>query len=608
MGGLPPFALSPSYEFTNDFTFDFPIEEKAPAPLPDPIQIKQEPSRFPFPQESSAQTPVQTDLGSTYNGLAPDQQLALQQLMTNILTYQQHFGLVDPVAPAAPPQQTTIQPSMVFSTSPTAPASSVSSTLVSPSSLQPAPPILSQPEDEMALRSIRQESIFSFPSDGNAESKIDRLLPLPAIFSVGRGKGGKKGGGMSSVVRGDDEDIDDEDLWRPSPEEYKKLSSKEKRQLRNKLSARAFRTRRKDYIGTLEAHIQDRETVIDEIRSELVNSRSENQDLRCVRGCLRIAGADLTIRRELNALKTSTMSILHPESANVQSQPPALFSAFAMSPSIPAAVPSTVRHSSPPIINTRKDLPASYESSRAFWGGSDSTLFGGGSTICHTTFTPDLVLPAASTFPNSIADLPRVNLNPLLNDKDKRVPSLASTADGKELSNTFSEWSEINAFTLRSMDSYRMQMWSRLAREAAADKSNLAPDLRPKFLVEGKAPICTSTTPSTAEALTPSSAAQLAHVATAHITSKLASSFWSAFSGPGAKLDTDKLTAVVTGTARLGVVDINEKNDEADNLVVALGGLRLQTGGRNSEAVRVRENPLGAIGSFFKRGPIHAGV
>lgn len=40
----------------------------------------------------------------------------------------------------------------------------------------------------------------------------------------------------------DDRDMDD---WRPSPEEYQKMSSKEKRQLRNKISARNFRVRRK---------------------------------------------------------------------------------------------------------------------------------------------------------------------------------------------------------------------------------------------------------------------------------------------------------------------------------------------------------------------------
>ncbi len=66
-------------------------------------------------------------------------------------------------------------------------------------------------------------------------------------------------------------------------EEYKNLSSKEKRQLRNKLSARAFRNRRKDYIGELEDHIKDRDRLIEAIRNELKNARGERDDLRYVR-------------------------------------------------------------------------------------------------------------------------------------------------------------------------------------------------------------------------------------------------------------------------------------------------------------------------------------
>jgi hypothetical protein len=168
--------------------------------------------------------------------------------------------------------------------------------------IQSLPPIRENvPEDEIdvdddePLRSVepheiptsipgpsrkRTASVFSGTSDISA--RLDRLAPREAIFSAGKGKGGKKGGGLSSVVRGDDEDLDDDDSWRPSPEEYKKLSSKEKRQLRNKLSARAFRTRRKDYIGTLEGHIKDRDDVIDEMRSELVHTRNENRSLRYV--------------------------------------------------------------------------------------------------------------------------------------------------------------------------------------------------------------------------------------------------------------------------------------------------------------------------------------
>ena len=49
---------------------------------------------------------------------------------------------------------------------------------------------------------------------------------------------------ISAVVKTDTQDNTADD-WRPTPEEYQKLSSREKRQLRNKISARNFRNRRK---------------------------------------------------------------------------------------------------------------------------------------------------------------------------------------------------------------------------------------------------------------------------------------------------------------------------------------------------------------------------
>lgn len=56
---------------------------------------------------------------------------------------------------------------------------------------------------------------------------------------------------------------------RPSKEEYEKLSSKEKRQLRNKISARNFRHRRKAHIDTLEAEINERDGIIDVLKEEV---------------------------------------------------------------------------------------------------------------------------------------------------------------------------------------------------------------------------------------------------------------------------------------------------------------------------------------------------
>ena len=286
-GIATPVAISPTQDFLN---FDMDVNQYTT--MPKAPEVKQEPVEFGFaiPQGSASppgQAPAQPE-PANFLGLPADQQFALQQLLDNMVRYQQQYGIEQ----ANASNSGTVQPSMVFNSpvppQPSLPSSQASvapSASVSPQDLKQSPP---QSDDELIaidaleplVRKERQLSASSMPED--LDAKIDSLVPLPQIFSAGRGKGGKKGGGLSSVVRGDDEEIDDDDSWRPSPEEYKKLSSKEKRQLRNKLSARAFRTRRKDYIGTLEAHIQDRDSVIDAIRSELVSSRVENQDLRYV--------------------------------------------------------------------------------------------------------------------------------------------------------------------------------------------------------------------------------------------------------------------------------------------------------------------------------------
>jgi hypothetical protein len=69
----------------------------------------------------------------------------------------------------------------------------------------------------------------------------------------------------SHRARKEEEEMDEDERLLAS-EEGKKLSSKERRQLRNKVSARAFRSRRKEYIGQLEG--------------EIANKVNENSDLR----------------------------------------------------------------------------------------------------------------------------------------------------------------------------------------------------------------------------------------------------------------------------------------------------------------------------------------
>lgn len=602
------FVVSPKAPLTA-----FPVSSAAPAK--EDVVVKQEPMDFAFDlppltgsAASSSQMPADPN---RFNGWTPEQVNALSQLITHLAQYNQAAG----AAPSG-----TIQPSDIFSSSmgtsalpststsslsvsPTAPMSIPSSSAAPPSA---QPQLSASPEDDEPLKAL--DDAMPGHGLGNIDDAIDNLVPLSDIFSAGRGKGGKKGGGVSSVVRGDEEDLDDDDSWRPSAEEYKKLSSKEKRQLRNKLSARAFRNRRKDYIGMLEGHIKDRDTIIDTIRTQLISSKSETEDLR----------------RELDELKRNTMQVLHPESTKPSPSPMlgafATTSGFANSPAGPS---SLKRPGSPIQINKRKDLPSStaiYGSDhRGFWGGND---LGGGSTICHTLFTPEIVLPGsapASTQPRPF-DLPRQNLNPRLNE----TPSLPAK-DRSDFTSPFSDWAESTPFSLRSMDAYRMQMWSRLAREAQAEKAGTAPELRPKFYVEAKS--------APTQGLSVGAQAQLATTASAHITSKLASSFWSAFQGPSAKLDTDKLSAVVLGQSRLKVVpsparsgtpvaaaagatkreEVDEKRPvaaagEEDGLAALLGGLKL-VAGPGKEGVRLglgagvgvgaRADPLGTLGSWL---------
>ncbi|KAK8190501.1 hypothetical protein HDK77DRAFT_444551 [Phyllosticta capitalensis] len=65
-------------------------------------------------------------------------------------------------------------------------------------------------------------------------------------------------------MKKDEEEMDEDERLLAS-EEGKKLSSKERRQLRNKVSARAFRSRRKEYISQLEGEVAAKQTEANEL-------------------------------------------------------------------------------------------------------------------------------------------------------------------------------------------------------------------------------------------------------------------------------------------------------------------------------------------------------
>jgi len=119
------------------------------------------------------------------------------------------------------------------------------------------PQLVGTPSNDPSPESVEDQS----PQENGDASSIAATSPeeLDVPIKVGgKGKNNRRGtvqsGGIvkkapvvkerPSAPQSIEENREPDD-WRPSPEEYKKMSSKEKRQLRNKISARNFRVRRK---------------------------------------------------------------------------------------------------------------------------------------------------------------------------------------------------------------------------------------------------------------------------------------------------------------------------------------------------------------------------
>ncbi|KAK0461431.1 uncharacterized protein EV420DRAFT_1669727 [Desarmillaria tabescens] len=269
---------------------------------------------------------------------------------------------------------------------------------------------------------------YDFEEHEQADTKTVTIAPIKVGGHGKARKGTVQSGGIvkksssthppAAVSKGvistssKENEMDDDDFpadWRPPPEVYAKMSSKEKRQLRNKISARNFRVRRKEYISTLELDIAERDRLLQAIRTELGSSQSENHALR----------------QEISALKRALLegrstSELTADDIPVLNLPPP--------GPIPALVsPVTPPTSSPSLItpNTQKDLSPSQSGN--FWGGV--SRMGGGVTPVHTVLIPD------------------TSTSGMLGGFD-------GFADG-------------HLFTMKSLDSYRMQLWTKMASQQA---------------------------------------------------------------------------------------------------------------------------------------------
>jgi len=123
--------------------------------------------------------------------------------------------------------------------------------------------------------------------DPHAEETIARVVNQIRQGSNMSGGGDSMSPNSSSVLphiirSKKEEDEMDEDERLLNSEEGKKLSSKERRQLRNKVSARAFRSRRKEYIGQLEGELSVKTNEANELKLQNRALMEENARFRAL--------------------------------------------------------------------------------------------------------------------------------------------------------------------------------------------------------------------------------------------------------------------------------------------------------------------------------------
>ncbi|KAG6829941.1 hypothetical protein H0H87_009676 [Tephrocybe sp. NHM501043] len=281
----------------------------------------------------------------------------------------------------------------------------------------------------------------------------------------------------------DGKDEDEDDLpqdWRPSPEVFAKMTSKEKRQLRNKISARNFRVRRKEYISTLEGDIAERDRILDAIRSELGSTQSEN----------------LALRQEIAALKRTLLegraSSTSPDGTEyplLNLPPPAPLPAQSAAATLQAQAQQQQQQAQQQQAaalltpNTQKDA----SKNGRFWGGVRLGMGMGGVTPVHRVVLPEVSVAdllqsqfAPSPFVTAKDDKWKENMNPLLNglavpalgkdklEKEKAEQETINKRAFVEKEKTpfgFDGFADVNPFTMKTIDAYRMHLWGKMASQ-----------------------------------------------------------------------------------------------------------------------------------------------
>ncbi|KAL9546716.1 hypothetical protein MBANPS3_006523 [Mucor bainieri] len=273
-------TLDETNEFAGDYYFDhqpdFLLEQPVtpPQPAQDAMmepEIKMEPiANMPTTEQIKQLIEIAKHQLALREQLQQVQAQAQQQVEPSISQQQQQQQQQQPDQPlfqSLSAQQSDIQtaaPSTIFAPPPPAAAVAVASTTpvmpaLSPNTITSTDMTLAPPSAVM-MDSITDDAALaqSLSVDNNNSNKARR----------------------DSLASMTEESISLEAYAEADGIDLKKLTPKERRQLRNKISARNFRVRRKEYISTLEGQVNEHKMVAEGLREKLVKVEEENKKLR----------------------------------------------------------------------------------------------------------------------------------------------------------------------------------------------------------------------------------------------------------------------------------------------------------------------------------------
>ncbi|KAJ2596477.1 hypothetical protein EV177_007930 [Coemansia sp. RSA 1804] len=170
--------------------------------------------------------------------------------------------------------------------------------------------------------------------------------------------------------------------------DLKSMSSKERRQLRNKISARNFRVRRKadigvEYISNLEAEVRMHKEEADGLRKDLVVTKKENQQLRDEIQKLRQRLSTSTAPQSLATTTARTASgqamVQKPlQQAKPVAKMASSLSSAAATPTATAAASPVMAPAAAPMVrfNPHKDIGQAAATKKSAAGGSSAAAGG----------------------------------------------------------------------------------------------------------------------------------------------------------------------------------------------------------------------------------------